>query len=78
MYYIAGVGAKNVNAGLTKVETEAGMQREKYRSSDLSISAFETGLKKQKGKKNKKAKAEEEEVGSDYSDSAAATIRGFG
>jgi len=63
--HIAGIVTKNVNAGLTKAEIEArDAQREKDRLSDLSISAFERGLKKRKRKKNKKATAEDEEVAS--------------
>lgn len=63
--HIAGIVTKNVNAGLTKAEVEArDAQQEKDRLSDLSISAFERGLKKRKRKKNKKATAEDEEVAS--------------
>lgn len=58
--HIAGVVSKNVNAGLTKAEIEArDAKREKDRIADLSISAFERGLKKRKRKKNKKAEDEE-------------------
>lgn len=52
--HIAGVVGKAVNAGLTEAEIEAKKAaEEKARLSDLSISAFERGLKKRRKKKNK-------------------------
>lgn len=50
--HIAGVVTKSINAGLTKAEIEQKKALdEKARLADLSISAFERGLKKRKKKK---------------------------
>ncbi len=58
--HIAGVVAKTENAGLTATEIEAKEAAEqKARISDLSISAFERGIKKRR-KKKKKSQAKEE------------------
>lgn len=52
--HIAGVVVKAENAGLTEKEIEAkAIAEEKARIADLSISAFERGLKKRKRKKKK-------------------------
>ena len=53
--HVAGVVMKTQNAGLTAAEIEAKQaEAEKARLSDLSISAFERGLKKRRKKKKKK------------------------
>mmetsp|Transcript_5733 Transcript_5733/g.7056 ORF Transcript_5733/g.7056 Transcript_5733/m.7056 type:complete len:316 (+) Transcript_5733:79-1026(+) len=58
--HIAGVVSKTENAGLTAAEIEAKEAAEqKARISDLSISAFERGIKKRRKKKKKAAAAEE-------------------
>lgn len=60
--HIAGVVSKAENAGLTAAEIDAKeAAEEKDRISDLSISAFERGLKKRR-KKKKKKETEQEEV----------------
>ena len=52
--HIAGVVSKATNAGLTEKEIEEkALADEKDRIADLSISAFERGLKKRKKKKKK-------------------------
>lgn len=58
--HIAGVVSKTENAGLTAAEIEAKEAAEqKARISDLSISAFERGIKKRRKKKKKKEAKEE-------------------
>jgi len=53
--HVAGVVVKAENAGLSEAEIEAKKaEEEKARISDLSISAFERGLKKRRKKKKKK------------------------
>lgn len=53
--HVAGVVMKTQNAGLTSAEIDAKeAEAEKARLSDLSISAFERGLKKRRKKKKKK------------------------
>lgn len=58
--HVAGVVKKAENAGLTEAEIEAKKTaEEKARIADLSISAFERGLKKRRKKKKKKGMAQE-------------------
>lgn len=58
--HVAGVVKKAENAGLTEAEIEAKKAAvEKARIADLSISAFERGLKKRRKKKKKKGMAQE-------------------
>lgn len=59
--HIAGVVKKAENAGLTQAEIAAKKAaEEKARIADLSISAFERGLKKRRKKKKKKGQSQEE------------------
>ena len=59
--HVAGVVIKSENAGLTieEIESRKAME-EKARIADLSISAFERGLKKRRRKKGKKNSGEDE------------------
>lgn len=59
--HVAGVVSKTEDAGLTAAEIEAKKAaEEKARISDLSISAFERGIKKRRKKKKKKGMQKEE------------------
>lgn len=59
--HVAGVGLKSMDAGLTAAERDAKEAKiEQDRQAEISISAFERGLKKRK--KKKKVKAGEEEA----------------
>jgi len=60
--HVAGVVVKAINAGMTQKEIEAkALADEKDRIADLSISAFERGLKKRKKKKKKGFQEEQAE-----------------
>lgn len=60
--HVAGVVAKTADAGLTEAEIEAKKAaEEKARLSDLSISAFERGLKKRRKKKKKQGNGMQQE-----------------
>lgn len=61
--HIAGVVTKAAFAGMTAAEIDANeAAKEKARIADLSITAFERGLKKRKKKKNKKNQADRKSV----------------
>jgi SAM-dependent methyltransferase len=59
--HVAGVAIKSEDAGLTpKQRAEKVVNQEKDRLADLSLTAYERGIKKKKKRKKKKAKKEED------------------